>query len=80
MLTYTKVFCMLVIAGLCGINVGFLCHLCHKTINKLEKYAEKNGYIVKTFTKELIACTYTIVIGAVIVLSFIYVSYIFTNY
>lgn len=69
-----SLFYMMLIAVIGGIAIGFLHYLYQKTIDKLEKYAEKNSYIVKPFTKELIAWAYIIVMGAVIVLSFICVS------
>lgn len=73
-MTYVSLFYMMLVAVIYGTAVGFLHYPCRKTIDKLEKYAEKNGCIVKTFTKELIAWACITVIGAATVLSFMCVS------
>ena len=79
-MTYISLFYMMLVAVIGGIAVGFLHYLCQKTIDKLEKCAEKNGFIVKTFTKELISWAYIIVMGVVVVLSFMCISRILANY
>lgn len=78
-MTYVKIFYALMIIALCAIILDILFVSCEETVQKMVKKCKERGYTVTNFTKLMVICGYTIIIGIVIILTLGGLFYILAN-